>query len=116
LPQIAKGVNTDLSKGFTVQQVAQKHGWPESLVWSQALVNAGDVDRFKALQWGIRTWDVWNFMECDPPYFDKKADAYAEKKDPRGHQPVCDGFELKWWGVWGMTAGPHICCTPGCCP
>jgi ParB-like chromosome segregation protein Spo0J len=70
LPQIAKGVNTDLSKGFSVPQVAQKHGWPESLVWSQALVNAGDVDRFKALQWGIRTWDVWNFMECDPRFGD----------------------------------------------
>ncbi|MCF8090682.1 MAG: HTH domain-containing protein, partial [Desulfotignum sp.] len=66
MPGLAKRVNTDLSKGFTVPQVAQKHGWPESLVWSQALVNADDFDRFKALQWGIRTWDVWNFMECDP--------------------------------------------------
>jgi hypothetical protein len=25
--------------------VAQKHGWPEPLVWSQALVNADDFDR-----------------------------------------------------------------------
>jgi hypothetical protein len=48
LPQIAKGVNTDLSKDFSVPQVAQKHGWPESLVWSQALVNTNDFDRFKA--------------------------------------------------------------------
>jgi hypothetical protein len=68
--EFTKWVNTDLSKGFTVPQVAQKHGWPESLVWSQALVNAGDFDRFKALQWGIRTRDVSNFMECDPWFGD----------------------------------------------
>jgi hypothetical protein len=50
--------------------VAQKHGWPEPMVWSQALVNANDFDRFKALQWEIRTWDVWNFMDCDPRFGD----------------------------------------------
>jgi hypothetical protein len=49
--EFTKWVNTDLSKGFSVPQVAQKHGWPESLVWSQALVKADDFDRFKALQW-----------------------------------------------------------------
>jgi hypothetical protein len=40
MPGLAKRVNTDLSKGFSVPQVAQKHGCPESLVWSQALVKA----------------------------------------------------------------------------
>jgi hypothetical protein len=49
--EFTKWVNTDLSKGFSVPQVAQKHGWHESLVWSQALVNADDFERFKALQW-----------------------------------------------------------------
>jgi hypothetical protein len=71
MPQVAKGVNADLLKGFTVPQVAQKHGWPEPLVWSQALVNADDFGRFKALQWGIRTWDVWNFMDCDNRFGDE---------------------------------------------
>jgi hypothetical protein len=55
MPGLAKRVNGDLWKGFTVLQVAQKHGWPESPVWSQALVKADDFDRFKALQWGIQT-------------------------------------------------------------
>jgi len=50
MPQVAKWVNIDLLKGFTVLQVAKKHGWPESLVWSRALVNADDYSRFKALQ------------------------------------------------------------------
>jgi len=29
--------NTDLKKGFTVPQVAEKHGWPEPLVWVNVL-------------------------------------------------------------------------------
>jgi len=33
----------DLLKDFTVPQVAQKHGWPEPLVWSQALVNKDEI-------------------------------------------------------------------------
>ncbi|MCA1788243.1 MAG: ParB N-terminal domain-containing protein, partial [Desulfobacteraceae bacterium] len=71
MPGLAKRVNTDLSKGFSVPQVAQKHDWPEPLVWSQALVNANDFARFKALQWKIRTWDVWNFMDCDHRFGDE---------------------------------------------
>jgi hypothetical protein len=50
LPQIAKRVNSDFLNGFTVFQVAQKRVWHESLVWSQAVVNADDFDRFKALE------------------------------------------------------------------
>ena len=46
MPGLAKWVNSDLSKGFTVPQVAQRHGWPEPLVWSQALVNKDDFSRF----------------------------------------------------------------------
>jgi peroxiredoxin len=37
--------------------------FPESQVWSQALVKAKAFDRFKALEWGIRTRDVWNFAK-----------------------------------------------------
>jgi hypothetical protein len=64
LPQVAKGVNGDLLKGFAVPQGAQKHGWPASLVWPQALVNANDFDRFKALQWKIRTRDFIPDYSC----------------------------------------------------
>jgi len=51
MPQVAKSVNSDLLKGFTVSQVAKKHDWHEPLIWSQALVNADDFGRFKALQY-----------------------------------------------------------------
>lgn len=36
MPILAIPLNSDLSKDFTVPQVAQKHGWPESMVWAQA--------------------------------------------------------------------------------
>ena len=55
MPGLAKRVNTDLLNDFRVLQVAQKHGWSESLVWSQLMVNANDFDRFKALQCGFIT-------------------------------------------------------------
>jgi len=29
------------------------------------LEGRGDLTRFKALDWGIRIWDLWNFNECD---------------------------------------------------
>ncbi|MEA3415561.1 MAG: hypothetical protein U9R02_05295 [Thermodesulfobacteriota bacterium] len=70
-------LNTDLSKGFTVPQVAEKHacpvgpedrtgGWPEPMVWSLALEGKDDFQRFKALNWGLRTWDLWNWNDCLP--------------------------------------------------
>lgn len=71
MPGLAKPVYSDLAKGFPVFQVARKHGWPEPLVWSLALTEKSDQDRFKALQWGIRTWDVWNFMACDKRFGDE---------------------------------------------
>ncbi len=45
MPELAKLVNTDLLKGFTVSQVAEKHGCPEPLVWSIGLEGKSDLDR-----------------------------------------------------------------------
>ena len=66
MPELAFLLNTDLSKGFTVPQVAEKHGWAEPLVWSIALEGKSDLDRFKELNWGLRTWDLWNWTDCLP--------------------------------------------------
>ncbi len=63
--------NADLKKGFTVPQVADKHGWPEPLVWSVALEGMDDLERFKALNWGLRTWDLWNWNDCDKRFGDE---------------------------------------------
>jgi len=36
MPILAKSPNSDLSRGFTVPQVAERHGWTEPIVWSVA--------------------------------------------------------------------------------
>ena len=64
----------DLKKGFTVSQVAEKHGWPESLVWSVALDDENDLGRFRELQWGLRTWDDWKWNDCDKRFGDEWPD------------------------------------------
>jgi DNA modification methylase len=40
------------------------------MVWSQALKGKDDQTRFKQLNWGIRTWDLWNFNDCDKRFGD----------------------------------------------
>jgi hypothetical protein len=70
MPVLANSLNDDLSRGFTVAQVAEKHGWPEPMVWSLALEGKNDHDRFKALGWGFRTWDQWEFNDCDNRFGD----------------------------------------------
>jgi DNA-binding CsgD family transcriptional regulator len=71
MPALAKWPNTDLQQGFTVSQVAEKHNWPESSIWSLKLEDKNDIDRFKELQWGIRTWDNWYFTDCDKRFGDE---------------------------------------------
>jgi len=58
MAELPNFLNADLSKGFTIPQVAEKHGWAEPLVWSIALEGKSDLDRFKAVKWGLRTWDL----------------------------------------------------------
>ena len=70
MPELANQPKANLSRGFTVPQVAEKHGWTEPLVWSIALEGKSDLDRFKALNWGLRTWDLWNWNDCDKRFGD----------------------------------------------
>ncbi|MBT7629845.1 MAG: transcriptional regulator, partial [Desulfobacula sp.] len=64
-------LNSDLSKGFTVAQVAQKHGWTDPMVWSLSLEGKSDRDRFRELGWGLRTWDKWEWNDCDKRFGDE---------------------------------------------
>jgi ribosomal protein L13E len=59
MPELANQPKANLSRGFTVSQVAEKHGWTEPMAWSIALEGKSDLDRLKALNWGLRTWDLW---------------------------------------------------------
>ena len=63
-------VNDDLSRGYTVSQVSEKHGWTEPMVCSIALKGKDDLERFKELNWGLRTLDLWNFNDCDKRFGD----------------------------------------------
>jgi DNA-binding CsgD family transcriptional regulator len=68
---LPKSPNSDLEKGYTVSQVAEKHGWPEPLVWSIKLAGKNDLPKCKELQWGIRTWDDWSWNDCDRRFGDE---------------------------------------------
>ncbi|MEA3415643.1 MAG: DNA methyltransferase [Thermodesulfobacteriota bacterium] len=73
LPKMAtlpNPVNADLARGFTVSQLAEKHNWTEPMVWSLALDNKEDLERFKELGWGLRTWDQWEWNDCDKRFGD----------------------------------------------
>ena len=70
MPVLANQLNSDLEKGFTVAQVAEKHGWTEPMVWSLALEGKADLERFKELGWGLRTWDLWEWNDCDRRFGD----------------------------------------------
>jgi len=81
MPELANQPKADLSRGFTVPQVTEKHacpvgpedrtgGWTEPMVWSLALEGKDDLQRFKALNWGLRTWDLWNWNDCDKRFGD----------------------------------------------
>ncbi len=59
-------INADLSRGFTVTQVAEKHNWTDPMVWSMALEAKEDIERFKELGWRLRTWDLWEWNDCLP--------------------------------------------------
>ena len=109
--------NTDLSRGFTVAQVAQKHGWTEPMVWSLALEGKDDLQRFEALNWGLRTWDLWDWNDCDRRfgdewpgripgqmiarilyYFSKQCDLVFDPMGGGGVIPdVCLAFNRRCW-------------------
>ncbi|MGD9160797.1 MAG: hypothetical protein PVG39_20430 [Desulfobacteraceae bacterium] len=68
---LANPINIDLRKGFTVSQVAEKHGWPEPLVWALKLEGKDDLDKCKELQWEIRPWNYWEWFEPDKRFGDE---------------------------------------------
>ncbi len=62
--------NSDLSRGYTVPQVAKKHGWTESMVWSLALEGKDDLERFRELGWWLHTENLWEWGDFDERFGD----------------------------------------------
>ena len=71
LPKLAFLLNGELKKGFSVNQVAERHGWPESLVWAIKMQGKNDIPKYRELQWGLRAWDYWYWTDCDRRFGDE---------------------------------------------
>ena len=119
-------LNSDLSRGFTVSQVAEKHNWTEPMVWSQALEDKEDLDRFKEIGWGLRTWDQWEWNDCDKRfgddwpgripaqliahilyYFSKEKDLILDPMAGGGVTPdICLALSRRCW-AFDMTDRPE---------
>ncbi|WP_457551992.1 hypothetical protein [Desulfobacula sp.] len=56
--------------GYSILEISQIYGVPQSLVWSKILKEKTDQERFKALNWGLRTWDQWYFNDVDKRFGD----------------------------------------------
>ncbi|MBN1907635.1 MAG: hypothetical protein JW927_21330 [Deltaproteobacteria bacterium] len=50
MPKLAFPPNANLQKGFTVPQVAEKHGWPESPGWGFKLEDKNDAAKCHELR------------------------------------------------------------------
>jgi hypothetical protein len=106
MPVLANSLNADLSRGFTVAQVAEKHGWPDPMAgggvtpdtclamgrrcWAFDMKDRPDTrPEIEPFTWGISSdqqfsWPVSakekpDLIIFDPPYFDKKAADYDKK-------------------------------------
>ena len=104
-------------KATGITEVAEKYGWTEPMVWSIALKGKDDLERFKELNWGLRTWDLWNFNDCDKRfgddwpgripaqliahilyYFTKQNDLVFDPMGGGGVTPdVCLAFNRRCW-------------------
>ena len=61
-----------ISEGRDMPFIADLHRMSLPLAWSLRLEGKTDQERFsdKELNWGLRTWDLWNFNKCDERFGD----------------------------------------------
>jgi DNA-binding XRE family transcriptional regulator len=59
-----------LSHGRDMDYIARHYQMDLALVWALRLEGKTDQEKFKELGWGLRTWDQWNFNECDERFGD----------------------------------------------
>ena len=59
-----------LSQGHDMDYIARHYHMDLALVWALRLEGKTDQEKFKELGWGLRTWDQWNFNECDERFGD----------------------------------------------
>ncbi|MEE8423004.1 MAG: MerR family transcriptional regulator [Thermodesulfobacteriota bacterium] len=59
-----------LSQGHDMDYIARHYNMDLPLVWALRLEGKTDQEKFKELGWGLRTWDQWNFNDCDERFGD----------------------------------------------
>jgi len=59
-----------LSLGHDMDYIARHYNMDLALAWAVRLEGMTDQERFRELGWGLRTWDQWNFTECDERFGD----------------------------------------------
>jgi len=59
-----------LSHGRDMEYIARHYHMDLPLAWALRLQGKTDQEKFKELGWGLRTWDQWNFNECDERFGD----------------------------------------------
>jgi DNA-binding XRE family transcriptional regulator len=56
--------------GRDMDYIARHYHMDLALAWALRLEGKTDQEKFKELGWGLRTWDQWNFNECDERFGD----------------------------------------------
>ncbi len=59
-----------VSQGRDMDYIARHYHMDLALAWALRLEGKTDQEKFKELGWGLRTWDQWNFNECDERFGD----------------------------------------------
>ncbi|WP_299984051.1 MerR family transcriptional regulator, partial [Desulfobacula sp.] len=63
-------IDTLLAQGHDMEYIAAHYQMDLALTWAIRLHGKTDQEKFKELGWGLRTWDQWNFNECDERFGD----------------------------------------------
>ena len=59
-----------LAQGHDMEYIAKHFQMDLPLAWALRLEGKTDQEKFKELGWGLRTWDQWNFNDCDDRFGD----------------------------------------------
>jgi transcriptional regulator with XRE-family HTH domain len=63
-------INNLLAQGRDMEYIAGHYNMELALAWALRLEGKTDQEKFKALEWGLRTWDQWHFNDCDDRFGD----------------------------------------------
>jgi ParB/RepB/Spo0J family partition protein len=62
---VIQSIESEITKTASISDLAKELQYPEPLLWHIALKNRTDQERFKALNWGLLTWDHWYWNDLD---------------------------------------------------